>query len=314
MNKFKIKLWLSLTIIGFIGIASLLLSELPLNNIPEKVTQRISPEKLKLLILINPAIMVAFATVIGTLLYDKVKFSVPVLERLLNKPDSPHFNLPDIAKQGVILGVLAGALIVITGKLFQPYLPQALTDATNDMNLSIATKLLYGGITEELLTRFGFMSFVVWLLFKVFRQLNAAVYWTGILISAMLFALGHLPIVFSGSGGTHLIGICLYHSGKQHRGLHFRICLLEKRSGVCLHSTRFCAYYHGVISIFLLAGVGVVSNICYLKAATITCLVIVWRICLHLQAVDGRPEGWQTQSPKPLTFIRLRCSLHRFTA
>lgn len=196
MNKFKIKLWLSLTIIGFIGIASLLLSELPLNNIPEKVTQRISPEKLKLLILINPAIMLAFATVIGTLLYDKVKFSVPVMERLLNKPDSPHFNLPDIAKQGVILGVLAGALIVITGKLFQPYLPQALTDATNDMNLSIATKLLYGGITEELLTRFGFMSFVVWLLFKVFRQLNAAVYWTGILISAMLFALGHLPIVF----------------------------------------------------------------------------------------------------------------------
>ena len=196
MTKFKIKLWLTLTIIGLIGIASLLLSDLPLDNLPEKVTKAISPETLKLLILINPSLILIISTVIGTILYDKVKLTIPIFEKLLNKPDSATFSLLDITKQGIILGILAGVLIFSIVKIFEPYLPQVLTDATKDINLNIFTKVLYGGITEELLTRFGLMSLFVWLLFKMFKRLNSAIYWSAIIISAILFALGHLPIVF----------------------------------------------------------------------------------------------------------------------
>jgi len=196
MTKFKIKLWLTLTIIGLIGIASLLLSDLPLDNLPEKVTKAISPETLKLLILINPSLILIISTVIGTILYDKVKLTIPIFEKLLNKPDSATFSLLDITKQGIILGILAGVLIFSIGKISEPYLPQVLTDATKDINLNIFTKVLYGGITEELLTRFGLMSLFVWLLFKMFKRLNSAIYWSAIIISAILFALGHLPIVF----------------------------------------------------------------------------------------------------------------------
>jgi hypothetical protein len=196
MDKFKIKLWLTLTIFGLIGIASLLLSDLPLHNLPEKVTKAISPEKLKLLILINPLIILVIMTLIGTILYDKVKLTVPIIEKLLNKPNSSTFTLLNIIKYGIILGILAGVLIVSIGKIFEPYLPQALTDATKDINLNAITKILYGGITEELLTRFGLMSLFVWLLFKLFKKLNSTIYWSGIIFSAVLFALGHLPIVF----------------------------------------------------------------------------------------------------------------------
>jgi membrane protease YdiL (CAAX protease family) len=49
-------------------------------------------------------------------------------------------------------------------------------------------RLLYGGITEEVLLRWGFMTLLVWL----FRGR----YVLAILISSLVFAIGHLPIAF----------------------------------------------------------------------------------------------------------------------
>jgi hypothetical protein len=186
MKYFKLKLWLALSAIGLVGIASLLLSELPMGNLPEKVIRTIPPEKLKLLILINPALMLLVFTALGTWLYDKVKFSVPVLEKLLGRADVQAYSLTDILKQGILWGIVAGGLIVFTGKVFEPYLPQALTEANKELQLSVATKVLYGGVTEELLTRFGLMSIFTWVLFKVFKRLNASIYWAAIGISALL--------------------------------------------------------------------------------------------------------------------------------
>lgn len=196
MKKFKFRLWLALTALGIIGVASLLFSDLPLDNLPPEVTEKISPEALKWLILINPCLFVMIATAIGTLLYDKVNLSVPILEQALRKPGRESTSIPDILKYGLLLGLLAGILIVGISKLFDPYLPQALKDMSKSADLSLVTKLLYGGITEELLTRFGLMSLFVWLLFKVTKTLTPPVYWAAIALAAFLFALGHLPIVF----------------------------------------------------------------------------------------------------------------------
>ncbi|MFC7193832.1 type II CAAX prenyl endopeptidase Rce1 family protein [Halosimplex aquaticum] len=58
-------------------------------------------------------------------------------------------------------------------------------------------RFLYGGITEELLLRFGVMSaiaFVGW--YVTGRRTGgprAGVMWTAIVVSAVLFGVGHLP-------------------------------------------------------------------------------------------------------------------------
>lgn len=44
--------------------------------------------------------------------------------------------------------------------------------------------------------RFGFMTLIVWLAFKVFKSLTPTVYWIGIIISSIIFGIGHFPIVF----------------------------------------------------------------------------------------------------------------------
>lgn len=53
--------------------------------------------------------------------------------------------------------------------------------------------LLYGGIIEEILLRFGIMSLIVWIISKRTRSISNGAYITGIVIAALLFALGHLP-------------------------------------------------------------------------------------------------------------------------
>ncbi len=58
-------------------------------------------------------------------------------------------------------------------------------------------RFLYGGITEEILVRFGFMTLLVWLAFKITKNLNDLTYWVGIVLASLLFAIGHFPTVFS---------------------------------------------------------------------------------------------------------------------
>ncbi|MBK7967302.1 MAG: CPBP family intramembrane metalloprotease [Bacteroidetes bacterium] len=193
--NFKFKLWLALTITGFIGVASLLFSQIPIDNVPKQVVDSMSPETLRLLLLINPALLVMVFTTIGILLYDKVKLSVPIFEKMLGKSNYVSFSGKKILVQGILLGSVAGIFMGVITKLFHPYLPLELT-ANKEVELNVITKLLYGGVTEELLMHFGLMTLFAWILFKITKKLNATLYWIAIVLAALLFGLGHLPIVF----------------------------------------------------------------------------------------------------------------------
>lgn len=227
MNKFKIKLWAALTTIGLIGVVSLLFSGMPLDALPKEVTDVMPPEFLRFLLLINPAIFLMVATVIGVLLYDKVNLSVPIFEKLLGRPDLRPFSLRGIITYGVALGLAAGALIVIIAGLFNAYLPQELI-ASNAADVNIITKLLYGGITEELLLRFGLMSLIVWAIFKITNKLTALVYWTAIVLSSIVFALGHLPTVFQIVAEPNLVAISYIILANSIGGLIFGYAYYRK--------------------------------------------------------------------------------------
>jgi hypothetical protein len=67
-----------------------------------------------------------------------------------------------------------------------------------------AFRLLYGGFTEELLLRWGVMTFFVWLPWRIFRKGEGppptAYFVVAILASALLFGIGHLPVAVALSG------------------------------------------------------------------------------------------------------------------
>jgi membrane protease YdiL (CAAX protease family) len=57
--------------------------------------------------------------------------------------------------------------------------------------------LLYGGITEEVMLRWGMMTFIVWVIWRRFQKgrphPSAGAVWAAILLAAVLFGIGHLP-------------------------------------------------------------------------------------------------------------------------
>lgn len=205
MNR-KLKLGIFLFGIGLIGVLSSLAMDVPIPEEMQKmVSELFTPLQFKLLSLINPIILLIIAVVIGTLLYDKVNFKLPIIESLFNK--SKPTETTEILKYGIIGGLISGVLITLTAIAFNPILPTEFLEIGEKFKPPLITRFLYGGLTEEILIRFGIMTFFVWLLFKISGKLNPIIYWVGIVVSAVIFGFGHLPIVYTliGTPTTELL-------------------------------------------------------------------------------------------------------------
>jgi membrane protease YdiL (CAAX protease family) len=156
---------------------------------------RFTPTQIKLLMLVNPSIFLVVFILMGLFVYDKVELRLPIIERLVGIQQE-EINYSDILKAGVFGGPIAGALLSLISYLFIPFLPQEFIDFGEQFNPGPTVRFLYGGITEEILMRFGLMSILVWLVFIIRGKLKSSAYWIGIVVAAVLFGVGHLPIAY----------------------------------------------------------------------------------------------------------------------
>ncbi|ACK69869.1 Abortive infection protein [Gloeothece citriformis PCC 7424] len=201
----KINFWkslLTLYLIGFIGILSLLLILIP--QIEQLITE--NPQLLEtpvfilaLLSLITPSILLAISVVIGLLLAPKLSFRSYIVEFCTNQ--SLKFRLWDELRLGFLAGILVALLIVGLEIIFRLYiieLNQLETLTIFGLN-KILVGVLYGGLTEELLLRWGFMTLVAWGFWRIFQkgqnQPKTGLIILAIVISSLVFGLGHLPIL-----------------------------------------------------------------------------------------------------------------------
>ncbi len=204
MNK-KIILGIILTIIGLIGIASILTMNISLPSEAEAILkEKFTAEQIKLLTLINPTIMLVVAVIIGTILYQKVHLKVPIIEKIvgLNKDNPEVFN---ILRYGIWGGIITGVLLsLVVGIVFNPILPAEFLELGESLKPTLTARFLYGGFTEEILMRFGLMTLLVWISSKIFKGTKPIVYWIGIVIAAIIFALGHFPIAYQAVGNPSM--------------------------------------------------------------------------------------------------------------
>lgn len=201
----KTKLFLVLWSAGMIGVLSFLfvdlstlLANFPLPKGMEK--PEVTPV-LKLLSLLQPTIILSVAILIGVAFASKVGLFSPFAEAAIDKRDLVPALRPQIIP-GVIGGLTGGVAIVLIAALWKPFLPSEIITRTAELGklLPIPTRMLYGGIFEELLIRWGLMTLVVWIPWRVFQKgvdkPKAAYFVGGILVSSLVFGIGHLPIAF----------------------------------------------------------------------------------------------------------------------
>ena len=199
MNN-QVKVGLVLFILGFIGVLSLLASEIPIpQEAKDQLLQVFTPTQIKLLTLINPTFFLIGSIIIGCATAKKVNLQTPVLSKVLIL-NSPKVEWKNLLLSGINGGLISAASVITIFFVFIQIIPNELSQLQNDIQLRPITRFLYGGITEELLIRFGLMTLIVFLLQKISKSNAKYTYWIGILLSAFLFALGHLPVVINTIG------------------------------------------------------------------------------------------------------------------
>ncbi len=203
--RFKTRLFVILFLAGLAGVFSFLLvdlSALVANFTLPAGTEipRFTPA-IKLLSLIQPAILLSLAVFVGVALASKVGLSSPVAEAAASGGQMSSALKPQIVP-GLIGGLGGGIAVVLTAWLWKPFLPPEVVPRIAELGrlLPLTTRLLYGGITEELLLRWGLMTLLVWapwrLLQKGKNKPKPTYFVVAILISSVIFGIGHLPIAF----------------------------------------------------------------------------------------------------------------------
>jgi hypothetical protein len=97
------------------------------------------------------------------------------------------------------VGAATTIILLLLDRFMKPALPEALQASNNtEPNwLSSLTAMLYGGITEEILMRWGLMSLLVWIAWKVLKQgitlPSQGIYQGAIVLASLVFGLLHLP-------------------------------------------------------------------------------------------------------------------------
>ncbi|NPA43328.1 MAG: CPBP family intramembrane metalloprotease [Chlorobi bacterium] len=187
MKNPKIKLALLLWAMGMAGVLSLWTAPPPLDPQTEAILKQLySDEQIRLLILVNPTLMLTLAVVMGVIGYDRAGYSLPLLEKWAGlRKEMAHVKR--IVSAALVGGALAALITAILYRFTAEGLPEA------DRALSLPVRLLYGGLTEEIIMRFGAMTVMTVLLAKAAGGYKPWVYHAAVWISAFLFAIGHLP-------------------------------------------------------------------------------------------------------------------------
>ena len=158
--------------------------------------------------LIQTLVIFSIAIFIGLSLYKRVGFNLPILEDWLEGKEVGNY-LKSILGISIGLGILSGVLIILLSFLFTPV-------SSIFQNAEISVPLwkgflasFYGGIGEEILLRLFLMTLVVWIIFKIKKTADGKPtdigIWLAIIISAVIFGLGHLPITCTLTSITPLI-------------------------------------------------------------------------------------------------------------
>ncbi|MBX9901068.1 MAG: CPBP family intramembrane metalloprotease [Burkholderiaceae bacterium] len=156
--------------------------------------------QLQVITFIQSGLLILGAVVLGSIFSPKVNLSAPVVEAILkNQPILTKLK-PQIVP-AFLGGILGGVFIFLFSLKFQGLLPPEFLLSAKKLSLPWSARIFYGGISEELLVRWGLMSFLAWLFLRCFQnsasQIKPIIYIASIFVSAFVFGLAHLPAAFA---------------------------------------------------------------------------------------------------------------------
>ena len=150
------------------------------------------PAWLPIAFVVQYGLFVALFSAIGAAVARTLGLRAPVAEAIASGGRIGPALRPQVVP-GVIGGVLGSVALVLAAA----FAPDAITALEGQWDPPLWLRVLYGGITEEVLMRWGVMTGLVWLGWRFVQRRDAppgpAVVWSAIVGSSLLFGVGHLP-------------------------------------------------------------------------------------------------------------------------
>lgn len=148
--------------------------------------------------IVQCAILFAITIFLGLFFTKKIGFHLPFLEAIFANGNYKKI-LKDIAGRSVALGIAVAVAIYAADYLFSIGGARVSTHAPLAPVWQTLLAAFYGGIVEEVLLRLFLMTLFIWISMKLTRtsKPTAAGIAGSIIVSAIIFGLGHLPITAS---------------------------------------------------------------------------------------------------------------------
>jgi hypothetical protein len=179
--------------VGLLGIATLLLQPIPpalLQAQPELAQMPVWA--IKLLGLINPIVLLCVAASCGSLVADRLGLRSLLAGTAATNHATHGWGL------AAAMGLVAGTLLVILDMALAPWggpaWEQFLESASPPTPQSLLVGVLYGGVTEEILMRWGLMSTLAWVLWaSTGKRRPGTALVVAAVLTAVAFGAAHLP-------------------------------------------------------------------------------------------------------------------------
>ncbi|MDC0743716.1 CPBP family intramembrane glutamic endopeptidase [Polyangium mundeleinium] len=152
---------------------------------------------------IQPLLLLGLAVAAGVRLAPSLHLRSHIAAWAGGEPQ-PEPRFRSQLRIAVGLGILAALVVLALDHFLRPTLAE-----TGGKDLRILQKqpawatiaaVLYGGMNEELLTRWGLATFLAWAIGKIRKAPGSptrGVMWTAVVLAALVFAAGHLPAVIA---------------------------------------------------------------------------------------------------------------------
>ena len=135
-------------------------------------------------------VFIAIAAVAGAWFAPRAGLVTPIIDAALTG-QAFIGRARSVAALAIGLGVVAAlAVVALDVVVFAPLVQETKALPARPLWTG-ALAALYGGLSEEILWRYGAMSFLAWVFASLVR--GPAAYWAAIVVASVVFGLAHLP-------------------------------------------------------------------------------------------------------------------------
>lgn len=160
----------------------------------KKEDNRLSKQTLFVILIIQTILIVALSVAAGIYFGGKVGLIDPFLKEI-SRGRFDAVNLLQQAGIGIVAGIICALVWIVSYYSFiRPNVDQASVLASEQarQQLGLVARITSGGITEEIIFRWGLLSLTMWGVLWLIPS-EAIAFWISIIVTGILFGLAHLP-------------------------------------------------------------------------------------------------------------------------